>query len=432
MVRARRALLAAVRQLDGWEPAAGEAAREDHEARVLERRRILRDLQNAEHQAAGLGPSVSELGLGEASALLDSDTVGLIFASGVDRLHVMILDPRRELEILSLDAGRRQVQALVTGILPSLDPRAGREARAGLEPRVEELSRALLAPLTGKLGGFRRLAIVADAPLDRLPFEILRRPATGRALVKSHEIAYLPSFSVLGALGGRVRACAPPESELLAMGDPVFGPGDRRWPDDVAELRSAEEAMAFRRLPATATEVARVARQVAGAEAVTGKAATRERLLAEAPRHRVIHLASHASSNAQIPERSKIALSCIDAGNVPVETCDVYFADVLNLELCGQTVVLSACRTAGGVAVEGEGVLGLPWAFLRAGASTVVASLWQVTDEATAELMSAFHGHLRGGMNPAGALRQAKLALIKRGDPPSTWAPFVMLGDWRT
>ena len=132
-----------------------------------------------------------------------------------------------------------------------------------------------------------------------------------------------------------------------------------------------------------------------------------------------------------MPERSKIALSCVDAGHRVVETCDLYFEDVVTLDLCGQIIVLSACETAGGRRLAGEGILGLPRAFLRAGASTVVASLWRVADEPTSELMIAFHRLLRDGEGPAAALRKAKLELIGSGQPASAWAPFVLLGDWR-
>ena len=364
--------------------------------------------------------------------MLDSDTLGLVFASGTDRFHVLTLGRHHALELRSLDANRRQIQALVAGILESFDPRAAKNLHAGLEPRVRELSRVLLESLQGNLARFQRLVIVAEGPLERLPFEVLRHPQTGRHLIESHEITYLPSFSVLGALRQRAAARSPPESELLAMGDPVFSSDDPRWPDDVADPRNPEDVLAFQPLPAAATEVTRIARQYAGAEPILGAGATRELFLAEASRHQVIHIASHAWSDSRVPEHSKIALSCVDTRGRAVETCDLYFVDVLNLELCGQTVVLSACETAGGLAVEGEGILGLPWAFLRAGASTIVASLWQVTDASTAELMSTFHRHLRDGVDPAGAMRQAKLALIGRGDPPSTWAPFVLVGDWRS
>lgn len=433
IVQARRDLLDAVRQLDEWEPSQGDTAKELYQlyrARFLSRRNTLRELQDAEQQAAGLR-SPPEASLADAHGLLDSGTLGLIFTTSTDGLHILILSQQHSLEILSLDANLQQIQKLVAGVLESLDPRAAKKLRAGLESRVQELSQILLFPLQEHLADFTRLAIVAGGSLERLPFEILRHPGTGHHLLESHEIAYLPSFSVLGALRQRAGRCSSPESELLVMGDPLFGSRDPRWPGDVADRRNSEDILAFQRLEGTATEVTRIARD-AGTEPILGAAATRELFLNEAPRNQVVHVASHAWSDAHAPERSRILLSCVDPADNSAETCDLYFADVLTLELCGQTVVLSACKTAGGLAIEGEGILGLPWAFLRAGASTVVASLWQVADDATAELMSNFHRHLREGMGPAGALRLAKLASIGRGDHPSTWAAFVLLGDWRS
>jgi CHAT domain-containing protein len=97
-------------------------------------------------------------------------------------------------------------------------------------------------------------------------------------------------------------------------------------------------------------------------------------------------------------------------------------------------VVLSACSTAGGKNVPGEGVIGLARAFMYAGAPRVVASLWQVNDLATSELMKRFyHGVLIQGLTPAAALHaaQRQLAAIPRWSSPYFWAPFVLQGDWR-
>jgi len=422
----RRELLAVIRQLDGADPANPQAMLA-HEARFRAHRLALRELQAEQRRAAGRPPA-PELGPGTVAEMLEAETLALVFAVGAEKIHVLALDRGHGLEVVTLGVDRRQVEDLVAKLVKGLDPDASRKRRSRFEDHVRELSRVLIGPLAERLEGFRRLVIVADGALERLPFEVLRHPGSGRRLVADFEIAYLPSFSVLAALR---KTCSPAPAELFAVGDPIFGSRDSRWPETAADTRSADEALALRPLPATAGEVRTIAGLYPqGATVALDSQATRERFLAEAAKHRVIHVASHARSDPEVPERSKIALSCIDASGRVAEVCDLYFEDVATLDLCGQLVVLSACDTAGGRLVPGEGILGLPRAFLHAGAATVVASLRRVADEPTAELMAAFHRHLRAGAGPAAALRKAKLERIDAGHPPSAWAAFVLLGDW--
>ena len=427
----RRELLEAVRQLDRLDPTTGGEVRTRREIVFRAHRRALRELQAAQLRSAGLRLPPAVVDPGAAIAMLDAETLGLVFAGGRKKYHLLILDPRHGLEGMTLDTDRQQLEDLVTKLDGSLGPDGSEEARRRLEDHARDLSRALLGPVAERLGGFRRLAIVAEGRLEGLPFEVLRHPRTDRRLIESHEIAYLPSFSVLGALRAQAEECASPASDLLAVGDPIFGSRDRRWPAGAGDFRTEDERLAFHRLPATEGEVNGIAALYPKSRVILGPEANPVRFLTEAPLHRVIHVASHARSDRQVPERSKIALSCIDAENHVLETCDLYFEDVVTLDLCGRTIVLSACETAGGRQVAGEGILGLPRAFLRAGASTVVASLWRVADEPTSELMIEFHRHLRAGEGPAAALQKAKLKLIAAGRPPSAWAAFVLLGDWR-
>ncbi len=439
----RRELLDAVWALDTWDPETGEAALIQREARFRDRRLALRELQAEQRRAAGRDPLPAMIDPVAAAGMLGSETLALVFAGGVEKIHVLALGPGGRLEGLSLEADQQRLGALVEELADSYEPTVPAEARGRAEGHVQELSRALLEPLADRLDQFRRLVLVVDAPLERLPFEVLRHPRTGRWLIESHEISYLPSFSVLASLRQRSgapagpagltsSACPPASSELLAMGDPILASRDERWPAGATDPRSADEALALQRLPATAAEVESIAGlyPVGATTVALGPEATRERFLAEAAAHRVIHVASHARSDAEAPERSKIALSCVDAvGQVPAESCDIYFEDIVALDLCGRIVVASACETAGGRSLAGEGVLGLPRAFLHAGASTVVASLWRVADGPTAELMRTFHRQLREGTAPAAALRQAKLERIAAGRPASEWAAFLLFGD---
>jgi CHAT domain-containing protein len=424
--------IAAIRELDRRAPGSG-GERLLLEARFRARQQELRWFRAEQLRAAGR--SVVEIvEPQDARDLLDDDTLGLVFVPGTRRIHVLVLDPVRGLELVQLPTDNRQIFEKIDDLTRSLNPIAVDEIAARFKPAARDLGRDLLAPLEGRLDKFQRLVIVAGGELEPLPFEVLLDPRSGRQLIENHEIVYLPSFSVLAALRKRASTCPPATSNLLAIADPVFSERDTRWTASTASSRSLDEAVALERLPVSAEEAEAItALYPKGSRLLSGKEATRERFLEQAPAYRVIHVASHARTDARIPERSKIALSCIDQDDQPIETCDVYFADVVHhLDLCSQVVVLSACTTAGGKLLAGEGTLGLPRAFLRAGASTVVASLWRVGDEATRPLMAQFHRYLRDTGEPGAALRTAKLDRVEAGRPPSDWAAFVVLGDWRS
>jgi CHAT domain-containing protein len=155
---------------------------------------------------------------------------------------------------------------------------------------------------------------------------------------------------------------------------------------------------------------------------------------ADLGRYRYVHFATHAVTGGEHPERAALVLSRVTPdgrlrdGLLPV-------AEIFNLRLSADLVVLSACQTALGRSVRGEGLLGLARAFMYAGAPRVVASLWRVDDSATAELMRRFYGGMLGPerLTPGEALRRAQLSVsaTKRWADPYYWAGFVLQGDWR-
>ncbi|HEX4947696.1 MAG TPA: CHAT domain-containing protein, partial [Blastocatellia bacterium] len=153
----------------------------------------------------------------------------------------------------------------------------------------------------------------------------------------------------------------------------------------------------------------------------------------ELSQYRIIHFATHGLLNSQHPELSGIVLSLV---NEQGQTQDGFLRlhDIFNLKLGADMVVLSACQTALGKDVRGEGLMGLTRGFMYAGAARVVASLWDVRDEATAELMKRFYqGMLQRKLSPAAALRAAQVSLLKepRYEAPYYWAGFVLQGEWK-
>jgi len=149
--------------------------------------------------------------------------------------------------------------------------------------------------------------------------------------------------------------------------------------------------------------------------------------------YRVVHLATHGLLNSQHPELSGIVLSLVDEQGQPQDGF-LRLHEIYNLELNADLVVLSACQTALGKEIKGEGLVGLTRGFMYAGAPRVVASLWKVDDEATAELMKRFYQKiLREDMRPAAALRTAQVSMLKdkRWSAPYYWAGFVLQGEWK-
>ncbi len=285
------------------------------------------------------------------------------------------------------------------------------------EPRVRESSRALAALLLGPALAAspapRRLVIVPDGALALLPFgalELPARPGGPRWAIERFDLAYAPSVSALAALP---RAPVPPSAGILAVANPDFGAGSRLAP-----------------LPATARELVALSalappRPFASLE---GAHATRSAVLAQMSfaSGGIVHLATHGTADAIDPARSGLWFAAEEG-----EPRLLSAADVAALHLSAGLVTLSACESGLGRLERGEGVLGLPRAFLAAGATSVVVSLWSVPDAPTATLMSRFYERLlRGGAARDHALADAQRALLR--DPatrdPSTWAPFVLVG----
>ncbi len=302
---------------------------------------------------------------------------------------------------------------------------AVRTAYAGLldpavEPRLGELGATLLAGLPLDPPP-ELLWIVPSGILHALPFEAL--PAGDRLLAELAPTAYLPSASALVELG------APParaEARLLALGDPIY--------DSAPDAERSAALAGLRRLgalPHSRTEVRGVAAEFGrgAATLLLGAEATESRLKAEElPAYGFLHLAAHGWIDPASPARSGLVLGGEDGEGG--EDGLLQFREILRLRLAARLVTLSACRTAIGETVTGEGMVGLARAFFHAGASSVAASLWNVEDEASAELMLRFYAGLRAGRSQAAALREARLALRRdeRHRHPYYWAPFVLLG----
>ncbi len=370
--------------------------------------------------------------------LLDADTSLLevrlggtrstLFAVTRDGVEAFPLPPREELEELARQAG-----SWIKGL-----------AWPGRHPEAScELVQQLLAPAAAHLGA-KRLVIVPDGALETLSFAALPDPraadcSTATALVESHEIVYLPSAATLAAQRRLLAGRRPAPGWLAVLADPVYSPDDPRVTPLTAGGTSAKTrgrtAPVWRRLPRSAEEAAAIAAGLPASRVrlALGFEASRATVTsgALAP-YRILHFATHGLLDVERPLLSGLALSQIDARGQPVEG-GLAAHEIYDLDLPAELVVLSACETALGRQVPGEGLVsGLPRAFLYAGAARVVVSLWAVEDQSTRELMEQFYrGLFERALPPGQALAEAQRSLQRAGRPPSQWAGFILLGDWR-
>jgi CHAT domain-containing protein len=171
----------------------------------------------------------------------------------------------------------------------------------------------------------------------------------------------------------------------------------------------------------------------AGMKALDFRANRATAMSGELNQYRMIHFATHGLLDSERPELSGLVFSLVDETG-KAQDGFLRLHEIYNLRLPAELVVLSACQTGLGKEIKGEGLIGLTRGFMYAGALRVVASLWQVDDVATSELMQRFYrGMLRDGLRPAAALRAAQIEMWKQRQwqSPYYWGAFVLQGEWK-
>jgi CHAT domain-containing protein/tetratricopeptide (TPR) repeat protein len=322
---------------------------------------------------------------------------------------------------------RSVLEALAHRVYSTMStPDANRDVEA-----LAEISRALMGPVAKELGT-KRLVIVAPGALQYVPFAALPSPLDPKEpLIVGHQIVNLPSASTMALL--RRDPGASSSKVLAVLADPVFSVDDPRLANSGA---AQPDKPGLQRLTFTRREAESILALLPRSSTFSALDfdASRSTVIGGAlSQYRFVHIASHGLVNPIHPELSSIALSLVDRAGHPqdgfLQTTDIY-----NLKLNADLVVLSACQSALGKEVRGEALVGLTRAFMYAGAPSVMASLWTVSDRSTAELMTRFYqGMLVGKLRPAAALRDAQISMWKdsRWTRPYYWAAFTLQGEWR-
>jgi len=431
-------------------------------------------LSDVQQKVLDDGTGLLEYSLGNESSYL--------FAVTRSSVSLFKLAPRSSLDKLATDFRAQLIPPKLQRRIVGIDVVADQQRGLGLVQGPSEnlaafvaasnaLYKAAVEPAISVVSD-KRVLVVADGALNYIPFEALVKTTDGADyaslsyLVKTNEIVYAPSASVVAAIRQQrgtsptVREGSSAGKNILLVADPVFSSSDPRLKGSsvgqpVAEARglglgleSAINDVSGQAAPAGGLQLARLVGTRAEAEEIAKLARTggvqtdlwidlnasednvRNR---DMMNYKVVHIATHGLLDAHRPQFTGVVLSLV--GN---KTGDGFLRtdEIFNLRMSPSLVMLSACETGLGKEKRGEGVIGLTRAFMYAGAPTVGVSLWSVADKSTAELMTDFYRRYLSLDKPApasSAMRDAQLSMIsaKKYSAPFYWAPFVLVGEWR-
>jgi CHAT domain-containing protein/Flp pilus assembly protein TadD len=283
-------------------------------------------------------------------------------------------------------------------------------------PALQQLHELLITPIADLLPSNpdQTVVFVPQENLFVLPFAALQ-DRQGRYLIERHTLVHAPSIQVLNLAAAR--QIDRPNPTALIVGNPVMPQRLNLATNQTAHLAP---------LPFAEVEAIAIAKQLK-VPVLTQAAATKPQVMAQMPQAKLIHLATHGLlddlRDSGIPGAIALAPT---PGNDGFLTSD----EIAQLQLQADLVVLSACNTGEGT-ISGDGVIGLSRAFMTAGASRVMVSLWQVPDDSTAELMQHFYRDRQRLTQDAQALRSAMLETMKSYPEPLNWAPFLIMGSDR-
>lgn len=418
-------------------------------------------LLNTPEYAALVEPQ--QLSTAEIQQQLDGNTLLLEYSLGEncshlwaatnDALMVYDLPPKKEIE----RAARELYDLWASRSGEQTQPKEPGKAK-GARDYAKRLSQMVLGPVS-ELLGTKRLVIVADGALQYIPFAALPEPGksfSSMPIIIRHEIVNLPSASVIAEIRHRHDGHPKPSGMIAILADPVFDAKDERVsPTDVRtasnstlRIRSNELGRATADLGLTRNGAVHLNRLIytrdeanavmavipagKGFQALDFEASRSMAMSGILARYRIIHFATHGLLNNKHPELSGLVLSLV---NKQGKTRDGFLKlqDIYDMRLRADLVVLSGCETGLGEEINGEGLVGLTRGFMYAGASRVVASLWSISDLATATLMAEFYKSMENGMRPAAALRAAQIQMWKQQQwrSPYYWAAFQIQGEWR-
>ncbi|MBR8839307.1 MAG: tetratricopeptide repeat protein [Stigonema ocellatum SAG 48.90 = DSM 106950] len=326
-----------------------------------------------------------------------------------DQLYIWVVKPSGEVAFHKVDLKTTNLQSAADAV-SFLSCRSNN--------CLKQIYQLLIQPIAAELPNDpnSHIIFIPNESLFLVPFAALQ-DQNQQSLIQNHTILIAPSIQVLDFTHQQRLKLQQSASQnsVLVVGNPTM---PRVAP------RIGDPPQPLEQLPGSENE-ANIIAGLFNTRPLTGKLATKaavEKLLAGA---RIIHLATHGLlddlGEAGIPGAVALAPSGTDNGLLSAN-------EILGFNLNAELVVLSACDTGRG-RITGDGVIGLPRAFIAAGTPSIIVSLWRVSDESTAFLMPEFYRQLQRNHDKANALRQAMLATMKKYPNPSDWAPFILIGE---
>lgn len=396
--------------------------------------RVISDMRTEHRDIVGVNSLVICSMSRVQKGLPDKRTALLEYFVGENKSYLFFIT-RNQTELYELP-GRSVLENSLRGYLkilsvPSSGPFYGNRA-------AERIASELIFPLQKETqSDINALIIVPDGVLYYLPFEALRIDTNGKPsyLVEKYKVSYGLSSTSFFLLRQKPQTQRPVKN-LLAFGAPLRK--ERQSQEEIREKTSAEiwrevylrDGFALSSLPFSKNEVLSISRYFPAqkkdvfldreaSEAVIKRLPLRE--------YQIIHFACHGFLDEKFPFRSALVLS-IDENQD--EDGFLQVREIYNLRTNADLVVLSACQSGNGALETGEGLLGLARTFFHAGAHSVLSSIWSINDQSTAGFMGDFYTFLVQGQDKSGALRLAKLKMLKSSrSHPFYWAGFVLNGD---
>ena len=364
--------------------------------------------------------SVEPLGIKDIQTIAKERKATLVEYSLVeDELYIWLVKPSGKVHFQRQNLGdlETSLAELVQSSRESIGVRGRGSLTVAFDPgdnqeeNLTELYELLIEPIAQQLpkNPGERVIFMPQQSLFLVPFTALK-DQEGKYLIQKYTVLTAPSIQILQLTGERESA----GEDILIVGNPTMPeivPEAGREPQRLSSLPGAEEeAIAIGNILDT--------------EVLTGDRATKAAVLAKLSDSKIVHFATHGlldDFGTEVP--GAIALA-------PTEEDDglLKSAEILNLEINADLVVLSACDTGRGE-ITGDGVIGLSRSLITAGVPSLIASLWAVPDAPTAELMTQFYRELQGKEDKAAALRLAMLKTMEKYPNPKDWAAFTLMGE---
>jgi CHAT domain-containing protein len=371
----------------------------------------LLDIGRARTLTEGLGvatqPSKAEGAVDAQAVARKLDGAILFYSLGEEKSYLWAITPHHTRLFLlpGKSAIAAQVQGYQKAILKSSDPlRESNEA-------AKSLYETLVGPVAATIPKGSKVFIISDGILNELNFETLLTPESDHShyWIEDVTISNANSIRMLSMLSAG--SSAEDTKKLLVIGNPVAGgTGYESLVNAFAEIRGLEK-----HFPPDSRTV------ITQSEAVPAAYAE-----SKPEQFQYIHFVAHGTASQLSPLDSAVVLSA-PPGNP--DNFKLYAREIMRSPLHAKLVTISSCYGSGLRAYAGEGLVGLSWAFLRAGSHNVIGALWEVNDASTPLLMDRLYGELEAGQPPDEALRAAKLSLIHSQAvyrKPLYWAAFQL------